>query len=131
MGRYDVITHADICFLQMFLLAKFGGIALRLVELKAMEKVEVVVRGARKQRKSAPYITRSWRWTRVKCAENKSLLNVIDEEEFHFCLYIFTPQETSPLGLFYLHNQEIMLSPRDALFLLVVASRIDLATHGD
>lgn len=60
--------------------------------------VEVVVRGVRKQRKSAPSIPRAWRWTMLKQAGNKSLVKVIyKEEEFNFCSYILLLKELAHL----------------------------------
>lgn len=48
------------------------------------------------KKKSQPYIPRAWKWTRVKRAGNKSLANMIDEEEeFILRMYIYTPQGTS------------------------------------
>lgn len=40
---------------------------------------------------------------------------MIDEEEFNFHSYVFTPLGTALLHLIDQHNQEIVLSPRDIL----------------
>lgn len=94
------------------------------MEFEAVKLVEVVVRGVRKLRKSHPYIPRAWRWAKVIQAGNKSFTNVNDEDkEFTFRPYAHTPQGTSILCLFDLHNQEVMLSHRYALTSLVMMMR--------
>lgn len=78
----------------------------RPVEFSTVEIVDVMVRAVRKQRKSAPM---GLEMGRAKQAGNKSLVNVIDEEqEFNFHPYAFTPRETATFHLFDLHNQDIV-----------------------
>lgn len=84
-----------------------------------MKIVEIVIWGMRKLKKSHHYIPCvSWRWARVKQAKDKTLVNVINEEEE---LTFHTLRGNSPHGLFNQHNQEIALSLRDTLVLLAMA----------
>lgn len=54
-------------------------------------------------------------------AWNKSLVNVIDKEEFTFRPYVYTPRGTSQLTLFVECIKEIPLSRRDSLDHLTIA----------
>lgn len=54
--RYTVVTHADTCFLQIFLWERFGGIEPRAIEFMGMEMLKVTVRRVKKKKKSTPYI---------------------------------------------------------------------------
>lgn len=49
------------------------------------------------------------------------------EEEFIFRRYVYTPQGTSPFGLFDMHSHEIVLSRREALALLALAMTMVVA----
>lgn len=42
MGRYDVVTHVDSCFLQMLLCERFSIVALKPLEFSAIMMKEVV-----------------------------------------------------------------------------------------
>lgn len=54
--------------------------------------VETMVWGVRKKKMIQPYMSRAWRLVGVKQVGNKSLANVIDEEEeLTFLPYVCTP----------------------------------------
>lgn len=62
---------------------------------------------------------RAWQWPGAKQSTNKTLVNVIDKEEFS-CSYIHTPTEITPLVLYEEQNHHISLFQRCNLDPLVV-----------
>lgn len=70
-----IVTRADTWFLQIFFWERFEGIAPKPVDC---EKVEVVIGGLLKQRKSTPYIP-IWTHIVVKQESNRSLVRGIDD----------------------------------------------------
>lgn len=110
IGTYDMVTHTDTIFLQIFFLKWFGALAPKPV--CSIEMINTIVEGVKKQKWSAPYKLRAWTWIGVKQANNKSLAKVIDYEKgFNFRPYAYKSRGFFVLHLFVVYNMEIILSP--------------------
>lgn len=59
MGGYDVFTHVDSAFIQIFLWKRFGRIVLRPAEFDPVVITEEMVGGKSKRTKRAPYMPRA------------------------------------------------------------------------
>lgn len=61
VGRFDVVTHADTSFPQMFLWEHFGSLAPKSIEFLVMETVEVVIDRVSRKKHTSLYKLRVWR----------------------------------------------------------------------
>lgn len=114
VGRYNVVTHVDSCFIQMFFWERFSVIAPK------PDGVSGCCDGGggipiRLQRDETIYKPRVWRWFNGKQPSNKSLVNVIDKEETsHFKKpYSYTLGGIMKPLLFGKMNEEVSLIPRE------------------
>lgn len=80
VGRYDVVSHMDSGFLQMFLLEHFGDLISKPLRYSARvpSETEGVVGATRAKN---VYIARALWWVGMKQSTSKSLDKVIDKEE--------------------------------------------------
>lgn len=95
--RYDVVTHTDISFLQLFV-GKF-----RAIDGSHMNfwlwKWQRVVRGVTIERADNLYKQRDWWQANVKQANNKVLSKIIDvEKTSNFILNLYTSQSLNNSG---------------------------------
>lgn len=67
----------------------WSSFAPKTVEFLAAKMIKTIVEGVKKQKQSALYKPRAWRWAEVKKANNKSLVKVTnDEKSFNFRAYV-------------------------------------------
>lgn len=80
-----MVTHANLCFFQMFLWEWFSALASKLTEFPEVVIEEVVfLDGSRRMRPSNTFKNWACRWLNVNQYLDKSSMNVIDKREA-FC----------------------------------------------
>lgn len=91
LGRYDVVSHMDFDYLQMFLWERFRALASNPVGYFAMVHSEIGGMAGPTGMMNV-YRARSSPWVGVKQSSGKSSAKVIDKEENpNFKLYAFAP----------------------------------------
>lgn len=90
LGPYNVVSHVDYVFLQMFLWERFGNFAATYDEYSATVACRVIIvnpTGAKSVHRA-----RALRWVGVKQSADKSLATIIDKEEnFNLRPYVYIP----------------------------------------
>lgn len=96
VGRYDVVTHGHV-LLSNFLV---GEVRRDCSQAPGVPSIGVGGGngcGCKEAKEKLPFIHRAWRFTGVKQSGNKTMVNVIEEdEELNFYPYVFTPRGIAP-----------------------------------
>lgn len=109
--RYNVVTHADTRFLQIFSWERFRAIVPKLVKFCGVKMIETTLRGVKKRMQSALYMPREWRLVGV----NKPTISFWQKWLMRRSISIWPLWHCHIVLVRVLHNKEIITSPREEI----------------